>query len=72
MNREPWHTPTYLAQVRTFTVVRELLKIPDGNIVTTGNHPLTYFRLLPKYRCAYSLALRKRVADIVRASRRAA
>ena len=70
--REPWHTPTYLAQVHTFTVLRELLKLPAGNIVTTGNHPLNYFRLMPKYRCEYSLALRKRVADIVRASRRAA
>ncbi len=71
MNREPWHTPTYRAQVSTFNVLLELLKIPAGNIVTIGSHPLTYFRLLPKYRCEYSLALRKRVADIVRASRRA-
>ena len=60
----------YKVQVRTFNVLRELLQLPDGDLVTAGNHPLMHFRVLPKYRTAYGLALRKRVADIVRASRR--
>jgi hypothetical protein len=64
----------YAVQCRTFKVLLDLLNIPhsthEGGIATQGDHPIAYFRLVPAYRCAYSKALRKRVADAVRVSRR--
>ena len=66
------YATVYRAQCRTFAVCREFLGAPAGDLATGMDHPILYFRLLPPYRNAYSLALRKRVADIVRAQRKAA
>lgn len=64
----------YSVHCRTFKVLLDLLSIPHTThpegIATRGNHPIAYFRLVPAHRCAYSKALRKRVADAVRVSRR--
>lgn len=61
--------PVYKAQVHTFNIVKTLYGL-SGDVVTTGNHPITYFRLVPQHRCAISLAIRKRVADIVKIQRK--
>lgn len=72
MTFDQWlNRPVYKAQVHTANIARGLLAMPAGDIATTPAHPIMLLRLLPAYRCAASLALRKRIADIVRASRRA-
>jgi hypothetical protein len=62
--------PVYRAQCKTFAICREFLGTPSGDLATGADHPIMYFRVLPAYRNAYSLALRKRIADIVRAKRK--
>ena len=62
--------PVYKAQVKTFNIARALFGVPNGDLVTPGNHPLAEFRVVPKYRSPQGLALRKQVADIVRESRK--
>lgn len=62
--------PVYRAQCATFAICREFLGAPSGDLATGPDHPILYFRVLPPYRNAYSLALRKQIADIVRAKRR--
>jgi hypothetical protein len=58
-------TPTYRAQCRTFKAFKEMADLP-GNVATSLEHPTAKLRLLPNYRDAGSLALRKAVADFVR------
>lgn len=64
----------YQVQCRTFKILLDLLNIPhtrhDHGIATSGDHPIAHFRVLPAYRDDYSKALRKLVADKVRAQRR--
>lgn len=62
--------PVYKAQVHTFNILRELLFLPGGALVTSGDHPIAHFRVLPQYRNATSAALRNAVAARVRESRR--
>lgn len=70
MTFDQWlNRPVYKAQVHTFNIAKQLYGL-SGNVVTTGNHPITYFRLVPQHRCATALAIRKRVADIVRMQRK--
>jgi hypothetical protein len=72
MTFDQWlNRPVYKAQVKTFNIARGLLGLPDGDLATSGNHPVSEFRVLPKYRTAQGLALRKRVADIARQLRKA-
>lgn len=72
MTFDEWlNRPVYKAQVKTFNIARELFGAPNGDLVTTGNHPLAEFRVVAKYRTAQGLALRKRVADIARQLRKA-
>jgi len=66
-----WNRPVYKTQVHTARIAAQILNLPAGNIATRGNHPILYLRLLPAHRCAYSLRLRKQIADIVRDSRKA-
>ena len=71
MTYEQWiNRPVYKAQVHTASTLKALIGLPNGNLATKGNHPFLYFRLISSYRCAYSLALRKKVADIVRETRK--
>ena len=71
MTFDQWlNRPVYKVQVHTFNILRQILSLPAGNLATFGEHPLLHFRVLPAHRSAYSLALRKRVADQVRESRR--
>ena len=66
-----WNRPVYKVQVHTANIARELLSLPAGSLATRPDHPIMLLRPLPAYRCAHSLALRKRIADIVRQSRKA-
>ena len=68
--KEWLNRPVYKVQVYTAKVASEILGLPDANIVTSTNHPMMLLRPLPAYRCAKSLAFRKRIADIVRQSRK--
>lgn len=71
MTYEQWiNRPVYKSQVHTANTLKVLMGLPSGNLATKGNHPFLYFRLVSSHRCAYSLALRKKVADIVRETRR--
>jgi hypothetical protein len=60
----------YRVQCKTAGILRDLWQLPE-NVATTPEHPLMFFRLLPAYRCAKSLALRKMVADKMRDIRKA-
>lgn len=70
------YSRVYSVQCRTFEVLREILGIAeigkDQGYATGPNHPFVHFRVLPAYRDAYSLKLRKAVADRMRARRSAA
>jgi hypothetical protein len=66
-----WNRPVYKTQVHTANIARQILNLPSGNLATRADNPILYLRLLPAYRCAYSLRLRKQIADIVRDSRKA-
>lgn len=71
MTYEQWiNRPVYKSQVHTANILKMIMGMPFGNIATKGNHPFLYFRLVSSHRCAYSLALRKKVADIVRETRK--
>ena len=71
MTYEQWiNRPVYKAQIHTANTLKALMGLPSGNLVTKGNHPFLYFRLVSSHRCAYSLALRKKVADVVRETRK--
>ena len=62
--------PVYKAQVHTSNTLKALMGLPSGNLAINGNHPFLYFRVVSSHRCAYSLALRKKVADVVRETRK--
>lgn len=63
--------PLYRAHVTTWNQLLRLFNIdPDKPLVTSGNHPIAEFRVLPKYRTVQSLKLRKLVADRMRLLRR--
>jgi hypothetical protein len=66
------YATVYRVQCRTFAICREFLGAPSGDLATGTDHPILYFRVLPPYRNAYSLALRKKIADLARAKRRKA
>ena len=68
--KEWLNRPVYKVQVYTAKIANQLLGLPDADIATSTNHPIMLLRPLPAYRCAQSLALRKRIADIVRQSRK--
>lgn len=72
MTFEEWiNRPVYRVQV---TTARELLRMikmdPLAAHATASDHPIAHFRLLPPHRTPQSLALRKLVADRMRALRR--
>lgn len=72
MTFEEWlNRPVNRVQVAT---ARELLRLlgldPLAAHAVRGDHPLLHFRLLPPHRTPQSLALRKLVADRMRALRR--
>lgn len=70
MTFDEWlNRPVYKVQCFTFKLAKELLGLPKGDFVTTGNHPIVNFRAAPAYRDAKALHLRKTVADIVRQKR---
>jgi hypothetical protein len=63
--------PLYRVHVTTWNQLLRLFNIdPDKPLVTSGNHPIAEFRVLPKYRTVQSLKLRKLVADRMRLLRR--
>lgn len=64
------YATVHRVQCHTFAICREFLGAPSGDLATGTDHPILYFRVLPPYRNAYSLALRKKIADLVRAKRR--
>ena len=67
---EQWlNRPVYKVQVHTAQIAKQILGLPDADLATSTNHPMMLLRPLPGYRSAQSLALRKRIADIVRQSR---
>lgn len=69
---EQWlNRPVYKVQVHTAKIARSILNLPAGDLATCPNHPIMLLRLMPAHRCSHSLALRKKIADIVRQSRKA-
>ncbi len=71
------YTHTTQRQIRAAfwnTTARELARLigldPNAAIATRGDHPMLHFRLLPPHRTPQALALRKLVADRMRALRR--
>jgi hypothetical protein len=72
MTFEEWlNRPVYRVQVTTARELSSLLGLdPLAAHATTGDSPLMHFRVLPAHRTARSLALRKLVADRMRALRR--
>jgi hypothetical protein len=59
----------YKVQCKTASVLKNIWNLPD-NLATTTDHPMMLFRLVPAYRCAKSIQLRKMVADKVREIRK--
>jgi hypothetical protein len=55
----------YKVQCKTYSILLNIWNLPD-NLATTPDHPIMLFRLVPAYRCAKSIQLRKMVADKVR------
>jgi hypothetical protein len=53
-------------------MAKQLLNMPNSDIATSGNHPILHLRLAKPYRNAYSIALRKQVADAMRLKRKQA
>jgi hypothetical protein len=73
MTFDQWiNRPVYKAQVATSNMAKQLLNMPNGDIATSGNHPILHLRLAKPYRNAYSIALRKQVADAMRLKRKQA
>lgn len=71
MTFDEWQNrPVYKVQCFTFGLAKQLLGLPKGDVVTTGNHPIVNFRASPAYRDASALRLRKAVSDIVRQQRK--
>lgn len=72
MTFEEWlNRPVYRAQVTTARELARLIGLdPNAAIATRGDHPMLHFRLLPPHRTPQALALRKLVADRMRALRR--
>jgi len=72
MTFEEWlNRPLYRAHVTTARELSRLVGLdPLAAHATTGDSPLLHFRLLPAHRTARSLAIRKLVADRMRALRR--
>jgi hypothetical protein len=61
------NSPVYHAQCATYSVFKELMGITSD--VSHGPDPRYYFRVVPGRRSAYSLKLRKQVADEMRRRR---
>jgi hypothetical protein len=59
----------YKVQCKTASVLKNIWNLPH-NLATDMNHPMMLFRLVPAYRCAKSIQLRKMVADKVREIRK--
>ena len=59
----------YKVQCKTASVLKNIWNLPH-NLATTTDHPMMLFRLVPAYRCAKSIQLRKMVADKVREIRK--
>lgn len=59
----------YKVQCKTASVLKNIWNLPE-NLATTTDHPMMLFRLVPAYRCAKSIQLRKMVADKVREIRK--
>ena len=72
MTFEEWlNRPVYRVQVTTARELSRLLGLdPLAAHATRGDHPMLHFRLLPPHRTPQALALRKLVADRMRALRR--
>lgn len=67
------HTSVYRVHCRTFKALLAILNIKladDEGLATYGDSPVAHFRTLPRFRDARSMALRKMVADVVRAERK--
>tara|TARA_R110000868_G_scaffold148578_1_gene370571 strand:+ start:1729 stop:1998 length:270 start_codon:yes stop_codon:yes gene_type:complete len=71
MTYEDWiNRPVYRAQVTTARMLRYMLNLDVmAALATSPEHPIALLRLLPQYRCARSRAIRKALADRVRALR---
>ena len=63
------YNTVFKVHCKTFALLKDLWQLPE-NLATKPEHPVTLFRLVPSYRCAKSLAIRKMVADKVRATRK--
>ena len=61
------HSPVYRVQCATYAIFKELMGITSD--VSKGPDPRYHFRVVPGRRSAYSLELRKQVADEVRRRR---
>jgi hypothetical protein len=59
----------YKVKCKTASVLKNIWNLPE-NLATTTDHPMMLFRLVPAYRCAKSIQLRKMVADKVREIRK--
>jgi len=72
MTFDEWlNRPVYRVHVTTARELSRLVGLdPLAAHATIGDSPLLHFRLLPAHRTARSLALRKLVADRMRALRR--
>ena len=71
MTYEEWiNRPVYRAQVTTARMLRHMLNLDVmAALATSPEHPIALLRLRPQYRCARSRAIRKALADRVRALR---
>lgn len=72
MTFEEWiNRPVYRVQVTTARQLRYMLNVDVmAALATSPDHPLALLRVRPAYRCARSRAIRKAVADRMRALRR--
>jgi hypothetical protein len=72
MTFEEWlNRPLYRVHVTTARELSRLVGLdPFAAHATIGDSPLLHFRVLPAHRTARSLAIRKLVADRMRALRR--
>ena len=72
MTFEEWlNRPLYRVHVTTARELSRLVGLdPLAAHATIGDSPLLHFRVLPAHRTARSLAIRKLVADRMRALRR--
>jgi len=65
------YATVYRVQCRTFAEYRAMHGLSAGALATPINHPVLLLRLLPAYRTPASLAVRKALADRMRAIRAA-